>query len=107
MPVGGNVTMCVNLGYTSPTENTQVCGSGTDAYGTTVNTYTSSSPSNATIVSSTGILTGVATGSTTVQASVNSGAYTPSLAVSVVMPSVTPAGLQQGNAILQGSGLIQ
>jgi hypothetical protein len=107
VPVGGTAQMCVNLAYVSPTENTQVCGSGTDAYGTAVNTYTSSSPSNATIGSSTGILTGVATGSTTVQASVNSGAYTPSLAVSVVMPSVTPAGLQQGNAILQGSGLIQ
>ena len=104
VPVGGTAQMCVNLAYVSPTENTQVCGSGTDAYGTTVNTYTSSSPSNATIVSSTGILTGVATGSTTVQASVNSGAYTPSLAVSVVVPSVTPAGLMQGAALLQGNG---
>jgi hypothetical protein len=107
VPVGGNAQMCVNLAYVSPTENTQVCGSGTDTYGTTVNTYTSSSPGNATIVSSTGILTGVAAGSTTVQASVNSGAYTPSLAVSVVAPSVTPAALMQGTILLQGNGLNQ
>jgi hypothetical protein len=100
---GSQVTMCVNLGYVTPTESTQVCGNGTDTYGTVVSGFTSSSPSNATIVGSTGVLTGVAVGSTTVSASVNSGAYTPSLAVSVVSPGNVPPFAIQGPSSLQGA----
>ena len=32
--VGGTAQACANMTYTNPTENTQVCGAGTDAYGT-------------------------------------------------------------------------
>lgn len=105
--VAGQVTMCVDLGYITPTENTQQCGNGTDAYGTVVSGFASSVPADATIVGSTGVLTGVAAGSTTVSASVNSGAYTPSLVVTVATPPVTPAAAMQGNSGLQGNAGIQ
>jgi hypothetical protein len=103
--VGSNTTMCVDLAYT--TTNTQQCGNGTDAYGTVVSGFASSSPSNATIVGSTGVLTGVSAGSTTVSASVNSGAYTPSLVVTVATPPVTPAAAMLGISGLQGNAGIQ
>lgn len=64
IPAGNSGTVCANLAYTSPTENTQICGSGADTYGTSIGSWTSSSPSNATIGASTGILVGVAAGST-------------------------------------------
>jgi hypothetical protein len=83
--VGNPAQACVNMAYTSPTENTQVCGAGTDIYGTTVSNYTSSSPSNATIVSSTGVLSGVAAGATNISAT--AGTFTAPLFAVTVNPA--------------------
>jgi hypothetical protein len=102
---GSQVTMCVNLAYVSPTENTQICGSGTDIYGTAVSGYTSSSTANATIVSATGVLTGVAVGSTTVQAS--AGSFNPSLVVTVTAAPTNPTFQVNGPVNFGGNVRIQ
>ena len=66
MNIGGTAQACANMTYTNPTANTQVCGAGTDAYGTSPSNYTSCVPANATMNSTTGVLTGVAAGSTNI-----------------------------------------
>lgn len=96
--VGGVAQACANMTYSSGGP-TQVCGSGTDTNGTAVSNYTSSSPSNAIMNATSGLLTGVAIGTTNI--SVTAGA----LAAPGVAISVTAAGPNYsiGGAVLGGT----
>jgi hypothetical protein len=103
--VGATVQACANMTY-SGVSPTQVCGSGTDAYGTTPSNYTSSAPSFATMTTPAGQLTGVAVGSTNIK--VSAGAFTSTfLAVPVTNGSVQPNVTVTGAAKLSGNAIIQ
>ena len=97
--VGSTAQACANMFYTGSITS-QLCGTGTDAYGTAVSNYTSSAPAKATMVSSTGMLSGVAAGTT--NAGVTAGAFTPSLAVTVNTP-ITGVGATFSGAQLSGA----
>ena len=102
--VGSTVQACANMTYSSG-PGTQLCGSGTDSNGTAVSNYTSSSPSNATMNSSTGILTGVAAGSTNISVTAGSLTATP-LAITVTNPAVGQKVVING-AVVGGNVIIQ
>lgn len=98
--VGSTAQTCANMTYTNPTQNTQVCGAGTDAYGTSPSNYTSSTV-NATMNAITGVLTGVSAGSTNI--GVTAGSFT-SAPLGVTVNSSTPPNVQiQGAQSLQGN----
>lgn len=97
--VGSTVQGCANMFYTGSI-STQLCGTGTDAYGTSVSNWTTSAPANATMVPATGMLTGVAAGTT--NGGVTAGSFTPSLAVTVNTP-ITGVNVQFGGAQISGA----
>lgn len=98
--LGGTAQACVNMSYTSPTENTTECSGATDAYGNTAGTsWASSVPADATI-SSSGLVTGVAAGSTTLSATV--GSFNPTLAITVTS---TPPTFASVAVSLSGGGM--
>lgn len=107
MALGGStVQACVNLSYTSPTENTTICGSGTDAYGSTPGGSWVSLGSGLITSSSSGLLTAIAVGSATIEANV--GGFTPTLSVTVTStpPTFASVGVSLsggGTSILTGS----
>lgn len=102
---GSTVQACANMAYTSPTENTQVCGGGTDTYGTAVSNYTSST-SNATMGSTTGILLGVTAGSTNIGVTAGTFTTTP-LAITVNPTPISSPVVINGPIQFQGTVVIQ
>jgi hypothetical protein len=100
--IGTPVQACGTISYTG-IPSTLECGNSADIYGTTLGTWTSSVPANATI-STSGLVTGVAAGSTNVGVSATLNATTvtssplsltihsPNLNVTITIDGVTYSG---------------
>lgn len=100
MALGSTIQACVNLSYVSPTENTTICGSGTDAYGNTPGGTWVSFGSGLITSSSSGLLNAIAVGSSTIEATV--GTFTPTLSVAVTS---TPPTFASVSVSLAGGGM--
>jgi len=101
---GSTIQACANMTYTNPVQHTQVCGSGSDTYGTTPTGWSSSSTANATI-SASGLVTGVAAGSSNL--TVSAGSFNaPNLAITVNAPS-SGANVQTNGGQYSGSVTVQ
>ena len=101
--IGTPSQACANMTYTGPIV-TQVCGSGSDAYGTTPTGWASSAPGTATI-STSGLLNGVSAGMTNI--SVSAGSFTsPALGITV-NPAVGGTNVTLQGVRLTGSTSVQ
>jgi hypothetical protein len=97
--LGSPAQACATMTYAGVSP-TQVCSSGSDIYGTTPTSWTSSAGGVATI-SASGLVTGVSAGSTNI--GVSAGSFTSSpLGITVQTPPLNPAVTIQGPVDLQG-----
>jgi hypothetical protein len=100
--VGGTAQACATMTYTGLAP-TVVCGGGSDIYGTTPNTWTSSSGSVASI-STSGLLSGLSPGTTNIGVSAGSFTSTPE---AITVNALPAASVLSGSPAMSGRVVIQ